>query len=60
MEGSAAAWVEADLIISGASEVLTCARDGRDARGRISAGGIPEGRWPPGTGASSGWARKRR
>jgi imidazolonepropionase len=43
VEASATSWVEADLIIKGASEVLTCNADSRDAWGRLSVGRIEEG-----------------
>jgi imidazolonepropionase len=43
VEGSATPWIEADLIIKGASEVLTCKADGRDAQGQLSVGRILEG-----------------
>jgi imidazolonepropionase-like amidohydrolase len=43
VEGSTTPWVEADLIIKGSSEVLTCAPDARDSQGRLSVGRIPDG-----------------
>jgi imidazolonepropionase len=43
VEGSTTPWIEADLIIKGASEVLTCPADGRDAQGRLGVGRILEG-----------------
>ena len=43
MEESRAAWVEADLIIKGASEVLTCAPGSRDSGGRLAVGPIADG-----------------
>jgi imidazolonepropionase len=43
MEGSTTPWIEADLIIKGASQVLTCAAESRDAEGRLSVGRISEG-----------------
>jgi imidazolonepropionase len=36
-------WVEADLIIKGASEVLTCAADSRNGQGRPTVGKINDG-----------------
>jgi imidazolonepropionase len=36
-------WVEADLIIKGASELLTCRADARDAEGRPGVGAIRRG-----------------
>jgi imidazolonepropionase len=36
-------WVEADLIIKGASQVLTCADNSRDSGGRPTLGSIPDG-----------------
>jgi imidazolonepropionase len=43
VEASAVTWVEADLIIKGASEVLTCAADSRDRDGRLTVGKIAGG-----------------
>src|SRR5512142_245582 len=43
MEGRPATWVEADLVIKGASEVVTCAPGGRDGDGGSSVGRIPDG-----------------
>jgi imidazolonepropionase len=42
MDAAATPWIEADLIIKGASEVLTCKADSRDAQGRPSVGRIPD------------------
>ena len=43
METTATPWIEADLIIKGASEVLTCKEDARDAQGRLAVGCIRDG-----------------
>jgi imidazolonepropionase len=43
MEASTTPWVEADLIIKGASELLTCRADSRDSRGRPGVGAISDG-----------------
>ncbi len=43
MEGSTTSWVEADLIIKGASELLTCSADSRDAYGGLALGKIANG-----------------
>ena len=43
MEGSTTPWIEADLIIKGASEVLTCKVDSRDGDGRLNVGRILDG-----------------
>ncbi len=36
-------WIEADFVIKGASEVLTCKADGRDEEGRLGVGRITDG-----------------
>ena len=38
-----APWVEADLIIKGASELLTCRAGSRDAQGHVDVGRVPDG-----------------
>jgi len=43
VETSATPWVEADLIIKGASEVLTCRADSRGGDGRLGVGRIRDG-----------------
>ncbi len=43
MEGSTTPWIEADLIVKGSSEVLTCAAGSRDGHGRLGVGRIPDG-----------------
>jgi imidazolonepropionase len=43
VEGSPTPWIEADLIIKGASEVLTCKAGARDAQGRLTTGVIVDG-----------------
>jgi imidazolonepropionase len=43
VDGSTTPWIEADLIVKGASEVLTCRADARDAQGRPGVGAIRDG-----------------
>jgi imidazolonepropionase len=43
VEGSTTTWIEADLIIKGSSELLTCAADSHDGQGRPGVGRILDG-----------------
>ena len=43
LDESGRAWVEADLVVSGAGELLTCARTGATSGPRSTVGAIPGG-----------------